>query len=166
MIVYLRNVHAKRIVYLPVRPGWCRVLKPAVTTAVPAALLHTAAVRQLLLRKLVDVVHGAAWDADTRQARASRTDWAAQSPRPSRASSTGCGFGCGSVSVAGHPDDRWTAERVAEFRALLLSEAKPAEIAATMGMAPDSVHAKACQLGLARRALKAGLTSPRRPQAV
>jgi hypothetical protein len=76
MIVYLRNVHAKRIVYLPVRPGWCRVLKPAVTTAVPAALLHTAAVRQLLLRKLVDVVHGAAWDADTRQARASRTDWA------------------------------------------------------------------------------------------
>jgi hypothetical protein len=52
------------------------VLKPAVTTAVPATLLHTAAVRQLLLCKLVDVVDGAAWDPDVRQRRASRTDMA------------------------------------------------------------------------------------------
>jgi hypothetical protein len=74
--VYLRNTHPKQVLYLPIRPGWCRVLKPAVTTAVPPALLHTAAVRQLLLRKLVDVVDGAAWDADVRQRRASRTDMA------------------------------------------------------------------------------------------
>lgn len=76
MIVYLRNVHATQTVHLPIRPGWCRVLKPAVTTAVPAALLHTSEVRQLLLRRLVDLVDGAAWDADVRQRRASRTDWA------------------------------------------------------------------------------------------
>jgi hypothetical protein len=56
---------------------------------------------------------------------------------------------------SGRPRHRWTAERVAEFRALLLSEAKPAEIAAKIGKAPGSVHAKACQRGLARRALKA-----------
>jgi hypothetical protein len=45
---------------------WCRVLKPAVTTAEPAALLYTASARQLLLRKLVDVVDGAASDPDVR----------------------------------------------------------------------------------------------------
>jgi hypothetical protein len=72
--VYLRNTHAKQVVHLPIRPGWCRVLKPAVTTAVPAVLLRTAAVRQLLLRKLVDVVDGTAWDSDVRQRRASRAD--------------------------------------------------------------------------------------------
>ena len=76
MSVYLRNCHPKQTIRVPVRPGWCRVLKPAVTTSVPASLLHTPAVRQLLLRKLVDVVDGAAWDADVRQRRASRTDMA------------------------------------------------------------------------------------------
>jgi hypothetical protein len=70
--VYLRNAHPKQIVHLPIAPGWSRVLRPAVTTRV----LHTPAVRQLLLRKLVDVVDGAAWDADARQRRASRTDMA------------------------------------------------------------------------------------------
>jgi hypothetical protein len=79
VIVYLRNTHAKQVVYLPIRPGWCRVLKPAVTTAVPAALLHTAAVRQLLIRNVVD---GAAWDADVSQRRASRTDMARAIVRP------------------------------------------------------------------------------------
>jgi hypothetical protein len=73
-MIYLRNIHQKQTVRLPVRPAWYRVLKPAVTTAVPAALLHTAAVRQLLLRKLVDVVDRAAWDSDVRQRR--RTDMA------------------------------------------------------------------------------------------
>lgn len=75
-MIYLRNAHAKQTVYLPIRAGWCRVLKPSVTTCVPAALLHTPVVRHLLLRKLVDVVDGAAWDADVRQRRASRTDMA------------------------------------------------------------------------------------------
>lgn len=75
-MIYLRNVHPKQTVYLPIRPGWRRVLKPAVTTSVPAALLHTAAVRQLLLRRLISVVDGASWDANIRQCRASRTDWA------------------------------------------------------------------------------------------
>jgi hypothetical protein len=74
--VYLRNAHPKQIVHLPIAPGWSRVLRPAVTTRVPERVLHTPAVRQLVLRKLVDVVDGAAWDADARQRRASRTDMA------------------------------------------------------------------------------------------
>jgi hypothetical protein len=74
--VHLRNAHPKQTVYLPIAPGWCRVLRPAVTTCVPARILHTPAVRQLLLRKLIDVVDGAAWDADVRQRTASRTDMA------------------------------------------------------------------------------------------
>jgi hypothetical protein len=74
--VYLRNAHPKQIVHLPIAPGWSRVLRPAVTTHVPERVLHTPVVRQLLLCKLVDVVDGAAWDADARQRRASRTDMA------------------------------------------------------------------------------------------
>jgi hypothetical protein len=75
-VIYLLNAHPKRTVHLPISPGWARVLRPAVTTAVPAALLHTKAVRQLLLRRLVDPVDSAAWNADVRQGRASRTDMA------------------------------------------------------------------------------------------
>ena len=76
MNVHLRNAHPKQTVYVPIAPGWCRVLRPAVTTCVPAALLHTPAVRHLLIRRLVDVVDGAAWDADVRQRCATRTDMA------------------------------------------------------------------------------------------
>jgi hypothetical protein len=72
--VFLRNAHPKQTVYLPLAPGWCRVLRPAVTTCVPERLLNTPAVRQLLLRKLIETVDGAAWDAEVRQRRASRTD--------------------------------------------------------------------------------------------
>ena len=74
--VYLRNTHPKQIVHLPIAPGWSRVLWPAVTTRVPEHVLHTPVVRQLLLRKLVDVVDAAAWDADVRQRTASRIDMA------------------------------------------------------------------------------------------
>jgi hypothetical protein len=74
--MYLRNAHPKKTVYLPTRPGWWRVLRPAVTTSVPTALLHTSTVRQLLLNRLVDVVDGAAWDADIRQRRTANTDMA------------------------------------------------------------------------------------------
>jgi hypothetical protein len=72
--VFLRNAHPKQTVYLPIARGWCRVLRPAVTTAVPAQLLHTPVVRQLLLRKMLEVADRSAWDADARQRRASRTD--------------------------------------------------------------------------------------------
>jgi DNA-directed RNA polymerase specialized sigma24 family protein len=47
----------------------------------------------------------------------------------------------------------------------LLSEAKPSEIAAAMGMALGSVHTRAHQLGLARRALRA-CASPAEPAGV
>jgi hypothetical protein len=74
--VYLRNSHPKQIVLLPISPGWSRDLRPAVTTRVPERVLQTPAVRQLLLRRMVEVVDGAARDADVRQRRASRADMA------------------------------------------------------------------------------------------
>jgi hypothetical protein len=76
MIVYLRNAHPKQTVYLPIARGLCRVLRPAVTTAVPARLLRTPVVRQLLLRKMLEVADGSAWDPDVRQRRSSRIDMA------------------------------------------------------------------------------------------
>jgi hypothetical protein len=54
----LRNAHPKETVYLPVRPGRCRVLRPGVTTRLPAAILHTPAARTLLTRQLITVVDG------------------------------------------------------------------------------------------------------------
>jgi hypothetical protein len=74
--VYLRNVHPKQIIHLPLAPGWHRVLRPAVTACVPERILHLPAVRQLLIGQLIEIVDGAAWDPDIRQRRASRIDMA------------------------------------------------------------------------------------------
>ena len=61
---------------MPLGAGWARVLRPAVTAELPSQVLHTSTVRELLLRRMVEIADGAAWNADTRQARANRTDWA------------------------------------------------------------------------------------------
>lgn len=132
-------------------------------------VLHTPAARTLLTRQLITVVDGAAWDAEARQARALQADMvhaiAAAEQREFDRLRVGVRI-CERRRPSGRPRHRWTAERVAEFRALLLSEAKPAEIAAKMGWHRAALHAKACQLGLARRAQGGGLTSPRPPHAV
>lgn len=74
--VYLRNLHPTKRVMVPLGRGWVRLLYPGVTTHVPERVLHTPLVRKLLIRKMVEVVDGAAWDADVRQRNASRADMA------------------------------------------------------------------------------------------
>ena len=74
-MIYLRNVHPKRTVLVPLGAGWARVLRPAVTAELPEQVLHTDAVRTLLLQRMVEIADGNAWNADTRQASASRMDW-------------------------------------------------------------------------------------------
>jgi hypothetical protein len=64
------------------------------------------------------------------------------------------------------PRHRWTAERVAEFRALLLSEAKPAEIAAKMGWRGQRYTPRQPAWAGAAGAQGGGLTSPRQPHAM
>jgi hypothetical protein len=60
------------------------------------------AVRQLLIGQLIEVVDGAAWDADIRQRRASRIDLARAIPRPNSASSTSC-WSVGRIRSRGVP---------------------------------------------------------------
>jgi hypothetical protein len=132
-MIYLRNIHPKQTVRLPVRPGWYRVLKPAVTTAVPAALLHTSAVRQLLLRKLVDVVDGAAWDSDVRQRRASHTDMsraiaAAEQREFNRL-----------LADMPRRQHYWSAERIEHLRARIVAGVTMRELAGEFGLSRQAI---------------------------
>jgi hypothetical protein len=157
-VIYLRNLHPKQTVYLPVSRGWARVLRPAVTTAVPAAVLHTPTARALLTRQMIALVDGAAWNANARQQRALRADMACAIAQAEQREFDRLRVG---VQIrerrkpADQPRNRWTPERIAAFRTLLLSDARPREIAATMGLAVNSVHATARRLGLPRSALRA-----------
>ncbi len=47
-MIFLRNIHPKRAAYVPVAPGWARLLLPAVTAAVPAGVLALAGVQRAL----------------------------------------------------------------------------------------------------------------------
>jgi hypothetical protein len=47
-VIFLRNIHPKRAAYVPVAPGWARLLLPAVTAAVPAGVLALAGVQRAL----------------------------------------------------------------------------------------------------------------------
>jgi hypothetical protein len=131
--VYPRNIHAKQLVYLPIRPGWCRVLKPAVTTAVPEALLHTAAVRQLLLRKLVDVVDGAAWDPDVRQRRASRADTARAIAAAEQRE-----FDRLLADMPCRPH-YWSAQRIEHLRARIVAGVTMTELAGQFGLSRQAI---------------------------
>jgi hypothetical protein len=150
-MIYLRNTHPKQTVRLPVRPGWCRVLKPAVTTAVPAALLHTAAVRQLLLRKLVDVVDGAAWDPDVRQRRASRTDMARAIAAAEQREFDRL------LADLPRRQHYWSAERIELLRARLASGVKMKELAGEFGLTRQAIGQV-----VQRHGLHGGLSATRR----
>jgi hypothetical protein len=155
VICFVRNLHPKQTIYLPVSPGWARVLRPAVTTALPTAVLHTPAVRSLLTRQMITVVDGAAWDPDARQRRALKADMARAIAAAEQAE-----FDKLRVDMApprqrhklfGKPRNRWTAERVAQLRTLLLSNAPSREITATLGLARGSLNATARRFGLTRQ---------------
>jgi hypothetical protein len=157
-MIHVRNLHPKQVVYLPVGRGWARVVPPAVTTALPEQVLHTPAARALLTRRMIALVDGAAWDPETRQQRALRADMARAIAAAEQREFDRLRVG---VQIkprrkpADQPGNRWTPERIAAFRTLLLSDARPHEIAETMGLAVNSVHATARRLGLPRSALKA-----------
>jgi hypothetical protein len=141
------------------------VLKPAVTTAVPAALLHTEPVRQLLINRLIDVVDGAAWDADIRQRRASRTDWARAIAAAEQAEfdrmRAGLVVGAPRSAAPRKPrkrpeerkrrDDEWPAERIAHLRQRWAEGATKEAIGAELGVTPSAALAKAMRLGLGSR---------------
>lgn len=137
-------MHAKQTVYLPICPGWHRVLKPAVTTSVPAALLHTPAVRQLLLKKLVDVVDGAAWDAEARQRQASRTDWAR-----AIAAAEQLEFDKLLAGLAPQREHYWSPKRLERLRQRIDAGATMKQLAAELGLTRQAVDNLCRRHGLA-----------------
>jgi hypothetical protein len=100
---------------------------------VPAALLHTAAVRQLLLRKLVDVVDGAAWDSNVRQRRASRTDMvraiaAAEQREFDRL-----------LADMPRRQHYWSAERIEHLRSRIVAGVTMRELAGEFGLSRQAI---------------------------
>ena len=142
-MIYLRNAHPKQTVYLPIRPGWRRVLKPAVTTSVPAALLHTETVRQLLLRELIVVVDGAAWDADVRQRRANRTDWARAIAAAEQREFDKLREGL--PAARGH---YWPVQQIEHVRQRLAAGATVKQLAAEHGLVPQTIRSLCQRHGL------------------
>jgi hypothetical protein len=152
-VIYLPNAHPKQTVHLPISPGWARVLRPTVTTAVPAALLHTEAVRQLLLLLLVD-----GWMArpgtpmSAGGARAAPT-WRAIA-RAERASLTGCGKP--SSKCAGCPPLRPVAPQFGRPMRGCEMRGWPAHprdvIGRHLNLSPQGVGNRAKVLGLPQRA--------------
>lgn len=149
--------------YLPVRPGWRRVLRPMVTTCVPATLMHQPAVRRLLLHRVVEVVDGAAFDADTRQRRTASTDMARALAAAEQAE---CARLVGGLrysadrrqgragGVRKKRRDEWPDDRVARLEALWPAKT-PLEISRELGVSPGAISSKAKTLGLlGRRAPK------------
>jgi hypothetical protein len=145
-VIHLRNAHPKATVYLPVAAGWARIVRPGVTTMLPAAVLHTTIARQLLVRRMIELVDGTASDADARQRSAARTDMARaialaeqaefdrllqgerikqgprrqRRPRPKRPRK--------------RRQDEWPPERVELIKCRLAAGASRAEIAAELGV--------------------------------
>lgn len=158
-MIYLRNVHPRKTVLVPLSAGWARVLRPQVTTSLPEQALHTSAVRELLNRRMVEVADGAAWNADTRQARANRTDWSrliAEAEqrefdmlldRAPRSADT----------RRQRPKERkpradeWPPESTARLRRRWAEGATPTTIASEMGVSPGAVRSRATRLGLPGR---------------
>lgn len=155
--VYLRNVHAKRTVMVPIRPGWCRMLKPAVTARVPAAVLHTSAVRRLLSLRMVDVIDVTAWNAEARQRQANRTDWARAIAEAEQREFDGLlgraprGAGSRRPKERKRRADEWPSEWTARLRQRWAEGATGTTIAVELGVSLGAVRSKALRLGLPGR---------------
>lgn len=157
-MIYLRNLHPKQTVYVPVSPGWCRMLRPGVTSALPSAALHTPAARALLTRQLITVVDGAAWNAETRQARALKAEMARAIAKAEQAefdklrkgvviSPRRKGKGPGGKGRY----SRWIPERKARFGQLWRAGASVDVIANEVGMGRANVWATVQRFGLPGR---------------
>jgi hypothetical protein len=159
-LVYLRNVHPKQIIHLPVAPGWCRVLRPAVTTRVSERVLHLPAVRQLLIGQLIEIVDGAAWDPDIRQRRASRIDMARaiaqaeqrefdalRARRPDRAEPRRA-YRKQDKRLRKPRADQWTPELIEQLRQGCAAGLTWVAIAGELGRTPGACYEQVRRLGL------------------
>ena len=153
-MIYLRNLAARRTVAIPLAVGWHRLLRPAVTSAVPELLLP--AVRKLLARKLVAHVDTLVAGTPTNASDGlSALVWPIWCYAPSRRLSTGCFSQCGSVLAADSPGPTNSAPicghrngRNGSGSAGRAAGATGREIAAEMGVTPGAVSAKARREGL------------------
>jgi hypothetical protein len=76
-VIHLRNLHPKRTLAVPLDGVWCRLLRPGVTSMLPAETLRFPVIQRLIAEQLVAVVDAVqCCDADARQARAARLDMA------------------------------------------------------------------------------------------
>lgn len=146
--IFLRNPHAARAVRLPIRPGWYRLLKPSVTTCIPASLMHTPVIRELLLRRRIEVVDGEACrDADARQRQASRTDWM-------RAVALMEQRECDRLMVGVEAPKKghyWSVEQIERLRQRVAAGGTATQIAAEYGLSRQAI-ARICRLhGLVTR---------------
>jgi hypothetical protein len=173
--VYIRNLSARRTLTIPLDPGLCRVLPPAVTSIVPARVLAQPAVQALLARQFLARVDVAGWDPDERQRRALKADMAAAIARAEQAEVDKLRVGIRLKprrAPTGRPRYRWTSQRIAKFKALWDARATPDEIAHAMDMGKESVFTIASKLGLSRRAprpqsgLGAGYRASRKPEEI
>jgi hypothetical protein len=157
--IFVRNLHPSRRVLVPLGDGLARVLAPAVTSAFPARVLAHPTVRTLLARQFITRIDLASWDPEERQRRALRADMQAAIARLEQAEVDKLRQGVAIKprrAPTGRPRHRWTPERIAQLKALREAKATPDEIAREMNMARESVWAVAYQLGLSRKAPRAG----------
>jgi hypothetical protein len=145
--VFLRNPHPKQTVYVPIGDGWARVLRPAVTTALPERVLHTPAVRQLLVHRLVDLVDGAAWDADVRQRRASCTDMARAIAAAEQREFDRLRQGV-QINARRRRNHEWSPEQIAVLHRRWAEGARVGVLALELGMPAHVVGLKAYHEGL------------------
>ena len=159
-MIYVRNVHPTRPVYVPIAPGWTRLLLPSVTAQLPASALTSASVQYALERQHLAIVTeisrgGGAperWRRDIQVAiaAAERRELAAfvaaqgdlpgRRERQSRRSSR-----------RKRRADDWPEAWSDHLRARWAEGASTQTIAAELGVKPRGVGNKAAALGLPRR---------------
>jgi hypothetical protein len=152
-VIHLRNLDPRRSAYLPVAPGWCRVVLPQACASVPAATLRSAAVQRALAAEQLAVVTEINGSADARAVAALRRDMAIAIARAEQREFDRLRQG---VSIrprrkATGRYQRWTPERLSRFRQLWLSGAPITTIAQACKLAHDSVLATGYARGLPPR---------------
>jgi hypothetical protein len=164
---YFRNLRASGAVIVRTAGAPIgRLILPGATTSLPIdrTVLADSAVQARLARARIAVLDRGGWCADLRQRRAAELDWAELLRQAEQREIGRLRVGMAPPrqrhKLFGKPRNRWTAERIAELRALLLSDATSREIAAAMGLARGSVAATARRFGLTRQSRQQAATGP------
>jgi hypothetical protein len=169
-VIYLRNLDARRTIAIPVAPGCYRLLRPAVTSAVPKHVLQLRGVQKLLARHRIVRIGSAGWDAEERQQRSQRVGMAnlvrlaeqaafdlLRQPLRIRRRRKSSG-------PYKRRADMWPSEWTEQLRQRWMAGATGPDIAAGLGVTPGAVSAKARREGLKpryqRRSHHNGQTEP------